>query len=83
MHTSHSVLLDQKGPPGSLAVVLAVGSGKRTAVALHALIPALRRQKQKGLCEFKTSLVYKVSSRTARAVTQGNPVFKGKNQKVH
>ena len=35
------------------------------------LIPAFRRQRQADLCEFKASLVYKVSSsRTARAVTQ-------------
>ena len=30
------------------------------------------------LCEFETSLIYKVSSRTARAVTQRNPVSKNK-----
>ena len=32
------------------------------------LIPALGRQRQEDLCEFKTSLVYRGSSRTARAV---------------
>jgi hypothetical protein len=44
------------------------------------LIPALRRQRQKqvDLCEFETSLVYRGSSRTAKA-TQRNPVLK--NQK--
>ena len=31
------------------------------------LILALRRQRQVGLCEFKASLVYRVSSRKARA----------------
>jgi hypothetical protein len=31
------------------------------------LIPALRRQRQADLCEFKVSLVYRMSSRTARA----------------
>jgi len=31
------------------------------------LIPALRRQRQVDLCEFKASLVYRVSSRTGRA----------------
>jgi hypothetical protein len=36
------------------------------------LIPTLRRQQHIGLCEFKDSLVYRVSSRTARA-TQRNP----------
>jgi hypothetical protein len=40
------------------------------------LIPALGRQRQ-AISEFKASLVYKVSSRTARA--QRNPV--SKNQK--
>ena len=28
------------------------------------------------ICEFETSLVYRVSSRTARTVTQRNPVLK-------
>ena len=32
----------------------------------------LRRQRQKGLCEFEANLVYRVSSRIARA-TQNNP----------
>jgi hypothetical protein len=40
---------------------------------------ALRRQRQMDLCEFKVSLVYKVSSRTARA-TQRNPVSKKKKK---
>jgi hypothetical protein len=31
------------------------------------LIPALGRQRQMDLCDFETSLVYTVSSRTARA----------------
>jgi hypothetical protein len=39
------------------------------------LIPALRRQRPWELSEFKASLVYRVSSRTAR-VTQRNPVSK-------
>ena len=42
---------------------------------------ALGRQKQEDLCEFKISLVYKVSSRTARVVTQRNPVSKKKEKK--
>ena len=33
----------------------------------HALIPALRKQRQADLCEFEVSLVYKSISRTARA----------------
>ena len=38
------------------------------------MIPALGRQRQVDLCEFKVSLVYKVSSRTAKAI-QRNPVL--------
>ena len=45
------------------------------------LIPALARQRQVDLWEFEASLVYKVSSRTARAVKQRNPVLKNKKQK--
>ena len=40
------------------------------------MIPALRRQRQAYLCEFKASLVYKACPRTARAVTQRNPISK-------
>jgi hypothetical protein len=40
------------------------------------LIQALGRQKQEELCESKASLVYRTSSRTARAFTQRNPVSK-------
>jgi hypothetical protein len=36
------------------------------------LIPALRKQRQVDLCEFKASLVYRASFRTARA-TQKKP----------
>jgi hypothetical protein len=36
------------------------------------LIPALGSQRQVDICEFEASLVYKESSRTARAVTQRN-----------
>jgi hypothetical protein len=35
----------------------------------------LSRQRQADLCDFEASLVYRVSSRTARA-TQRNPVLK-------
>ena len=42
------------------------------------LIPALGRQRQADLCEFETSLVYRASSRIARAVTQKNHVSKKK-----
>ena len=46
------------------------------------LIPSLRRQRQAELCEFKVSLVYRVSSRTARAVRQRNPVSKQNKQTI-
>jgi hypothetical protein len=42
-------------------------------------LPALRRQRQADLCEFKDSLVYRVSSRTARA-TQSNLDSKPKKE---
>ena len=42
-------------------------------------IPALRRQRQAYFCEFKaSSLVYRVNSRTFRAVTQRNSSTKTK-----
>jgi hypothetical protein len=37
------------------------------------LIPVLKRQRKEDLCEFKSSLVYRASSRIARA-TQRNPI---------
>jgi hypothetical protein len=39
------------------------------------LIPVLSRQRQRDRCEFKANLVYRVSSRIARA-TQRNSVWK-------
>jgi hypothetical protein len=44
------------------------------------LIPALWRQRQADFCVLEASLVYRVSSRTARAI-QRNPVSKKKKQK--
>ena len=44
------------------------------------LIPALRRQRQTDVYKFKVSLVYRVSSRTIRAVTQRTPVSKNKTK---
>jgi hypothetical protein len=43
------------------------------------LIPALERQKQADLYDFEASMVYKGSSKTARAVIQEN--LASKNQK--
>jgi hypothetical protein len=45
------------------------------------LILPLRRQKQVALCEFKVSLVYRVSSRTARA-TEKSCLEKTKQNKT-
>jgi hypothetical protein len=42
------------------------------------LIPALGRQRQRDLCEFKVTLIYKASSRTARDVTRRNQSQKTK-----
>ena len=44
------------------------------------LILALRRQRQVDLYEFKVSLVYRVSSKTARA-TQRSPVLENSNKR--
>jgi hypothetical protein len=49
------------------------------AVVASAFIPALRRKRQVELCEFKASLVYRASSRIARA-TQRNRVSKNKTK---
>jgi hypothetical protein len=42
------------------------------------LIPALRRQKQADLCEFKASLVYRPSSRTAMTTMRKTCLEKSK-----
>ena len=42
------------------------------------LILALRRQRQEDLCEFEDCLVYRVSSRTARAIWR-DPFSKDQN----
>ena len=44
------------------------------AVVAHAFNPSNWRQRQADLCEFEASLGYRVSSRTAMAVTQRNSV---------
>ena len=41
------------------------------------------QQRQVNLCVFKASLVYKVSSRTIRAITQRNPVLKITNKQTN
>jgi hypothetical protein len=44
------------------------------------LIPALRRQRQADLCEFEASLVYRVSSRTSRAIQRNSVSDKQSNK---
>ena len=43
--------------------------------------PSTQEQRQADLCEFKASLVYIMSFRTATAVTQRNAVLKNKRKK--
>ena len=47
------------------------------------LIPALEKQRQVDLCEFKASLVYRMSSQTARAVTKRNPDSKNQEKNMN
>ena len=53
--------------------------GQEVGVGL--LIPAFRRQKQMNLCEFETSLVYRVSSRTAKT-TEIKPISKNRKRRT-
>jgi hypothetical protein len=46
------------------------------------LIPAFRRQRQADLCESEANLVYRVSSRTTRAVTQRNTIWKNEADRL-
>ncbi|KAM7333218.1 hypothetical protein ACRRTK_006538 [Alexandromys fortis] len=46
------------------------------AVAVHTFSPSIFEEEAGGSLEFEASLVYKVSSRTARVVSQRNPVSK-------
>jgi hypothetical protein len=46
------------------------------------LIQTLVRQRQVELCEFEASLVYRVSSRTTKVVTQRNHVSEKKRKKI-
>jgi hypothetical protein len=49
----------------------------KPGVVAHAFSPSTRGGRDRQISEFEASLVYKVSSRTARA-TQRNPVLKNK-----
>lgn len=46
----------------------------------YTLLPAFRRQMQADFCEFQASLVYEMSSRTVRKVTQRNPISNKQKQ---
>jgi hypothetical protein len=46
------------------------------------LIPVPQRQRQTDIYEFEASLVYKISSKAARDVTQKNPVWKKKKNQT-
>jgi len=48
-------------------------------VGEHTFIPAFRRQRQADLCEFKANLLYRLSSRTAKATQK--KTYLEKNQK--
>jgi hypothetical protein len=50
-----------------------------TGVVAHTFNPSTPEAKAGGFLEFEVSLVYKVSSRTARAI-QRNPVSKKQNK---
>lgn len=51
-------------------------------MCLTPLITALRSQRHADLCEFKDSLVHKVSSRTARVYAPRNHVLKNNYNKT-
>ena len=59
-----------------------VTRGLQSGMVVHTwLSPAFRRKRQVDLWEYEASLVYKVSSRTARVVTQRNSVSKKQKTK--
>ena len=70
------------GLGGEKKGIKSLKKGKRNWVWCHtSLIPALGRQTQADLYDFKGSLVYRVGSRTAKD-TQRNPVSKSQKLKV-
>ena len=71
MNTGLLFYLPRRDGPTALKVEKRAGQWWHTP-----LIPALGRQRQVDLCECEASLVYRTSSKTARAVTQRNPVSK-------
>lgn len=65
----HTCLVCKRPQSRSLAPLLPKVQKYRSSLALAwPPFPALRRQSQAYLCEFEASLVYTMSSRTARAV---------------
>ena len=47
-------------------------------MVVHAFSVSTPEAEEGGYCEFEASLVYRANSRTARTVTQKNPVSGGK-----
>ena len=45
-------------------------------VVVHSFNPSTQKAEAEDPCEFKASLIYRASSRKARAVTQRNPISK-------
>ena len=48
----------------------------RLDLVAHTFNPSTQEAEQAGLCEFETSLVYRMSSRTARSIAQRSPILK-------
>ena len=74
----------QKNPNMSYMCLCSLATTNTTyfgqAVVAHTFIPRAQETEAGGSLELKTSLVYRVSSRTARA-TQRNPVSKNQKEK--
>ena len=60
--------------------MLKISVKKFKGLAWWVFKPSTWRQRQVNLCELETSLVYRVSSRTTKTVTQRNPVLKKQKQ---
>ena len=50
------------------------------AAVVHTFVPALKKQRLVDLCEFESGLVFRVSSRTVRAM-QRNSILREKKKK--
>ena len=54
----------------------------RQAVVVQAFNHSTQEAEASNRCEFEASLVYRVNYKTARAITQRNPISKNNNKKV-